>query len=117
MNKVLVWTAALLAAGCGVTGPGGTPGPTPTATKSARLEVTVAAGGDVILSVAPDDPGFAAYPDARALTYLDLIDNTIVGGRTVFQTRADITGESPAPLFNVVLHEVGHVLGLGASPS
>ena len=35
----------------------------------------------------------------------------------MFQSRADITGETPAPLYNVALHELGHVLGLGFSPN
>jgi hypothetical protein len=86
------------------------------ASRATGLTVQVGPRGDVDLSVAPGDPGFAQFPTARALTYLQLIDNNIVGGRTVFQSREDITGESPAPLYNVVLHEVGHALGLGSSP-
>jgi hypothetical protein len=85
--------------------------------RTTGLTVAVGSRGDVAMAVAPEDPGFAQYPDARALTYLELIDNNIVGTRTVFQSRADITGESPAPLYNVVLHELGHVIGLGGSPS
>jgi hypothetical protein len=85
--------------------------------RATGLAVAVGARGDIIVTVAPEDPGFTQFPNARALTYLQLIDNNIVGGRTVFQSRADMTGESPAPLYNVVLHEVGHALGLGSSPN
>jgi hypothetical protein len=87
------------------------------ASRATGLVVTVASRGDAVVAIAPDDPGFLQYPTERALTYLQLIDNNIVGSRTVFQSRADITGESPAPLYNVALRELGHVLGLGASPS
>jgi hypothetical protein len=83
--------------------------------RATGLTIAVDAKGDITMGIAPDDPGFAQFPDARALTYLQLIDSTIVQSRTVFKTREDITGESPAPLYNVVLHELGHVLGLGVS--
>jgi hypothetical protein len=86
------------------------------AQRATGLVVKVAARGDVSLSIAPDDPGFVQYPDELALTYLELLDNNIVGSRTVFRTRENLTGESPAPQYNVALHELGHVLGLGSSP-
>jgi hypothetical protein len=84
------------------------------AERASGLTITIATTGNVSLAIDPTDPAFAR--NAVGVTYLTLLGAHVDSALVLFRSRADITGESPAPFTNTLLHEIGHVLGLGHSP-
>lgn len=66
---------------------------------------------DVVCAIDPADPGLT--PGATGATYLMRTGSTIVGARLVFASRADLLGIRPAGRGNLLLHELGHAVGLG----
>jgi hypothetical protein len=77
------------------------------------LPITVASTGSVRLTIDPDDPHLR--PGTAAVTYNTFRGNTILGARVVFRSLDHLTGRGRL-YDNLVLHELGHVLGLGHSP-
>jgi Matrixin len=73
------------------------------------LPVAASGGnGGVVIVVDPDDPAFSANPRAIAVTHNMFRGSEIVSSRVAVRDADVIAG--------VVLHELGHVLGLGHSP-
>jgi len=76
--------------------------------RATGLALSRGEGGAVTLAVDPTDRVFADVPGAAAATYLSFSGSEVVGARLVFLSADDLRWG--------VLHELGHVLGLGHSP-
>jgi hypothetical protein len=74
--------------------------------------VSVGPGGSVTIGV---DPGLDEQ-DAVAEARLQTRGAVVTGARIVFYRRSEIAGGSQAQYTNTLLHEMGHVIGLGHSP-
>jgi len=72
------------------------------------LPVVAGPNGAVVIVVDPEDPAFSANPRAIAVTHNMFRGNEIVSSRVAVRDADVVSG--------VVLHELGHVLGLGHSP-
>lgn len=77
------------------------------------VRATIGAGGPVVVSIDPDiaDEDFVAYAD------LNFRGANIIGADVRFARRQEITGGARSDYRNTLLHEMGHVMGLGHSPS
>lgn len=82
------------------------------AAHASGLSVTVAASGAVRIEVDPNDPYLPA--GTGAVTYNTFRGNVVTGSRIVFKSFDHITGRGRR-YDNLLLHELGHVLGLGHS--
>ena len=74
--------------------------------------ISVGSGGTVTISVDPtlDDENAVAQADLRTTGAV------ITGAVITFRRRAEIAGGTQAVYANTLLHEMGHVIGLGHSP-
>ena len=80
------------------------------ARRATGFDVEVAPQGNVQVVIDPNQEDTVAYAEMR---YRGL---TIVSGRLVFWRLPEITGGHGSQYRNTLLHEFGHVLGLGHSP-
>ena len=85
------------------------------AARASGLPITVASGGVVTVVVDPSDPRFSQEPPAIAYARVSFRGNTIVGARVVFDDRRSVSSGRRSGRNNTLLHELGHVLGLGHS--
>lgn len=83
--------------------------------RTTGLAVTLGAGGPVAVRVDPADPMFAGPAIAYARCRYQ--GANLVGCDIVFEDRREIAGRPGAASHNALLHEMGHALGLGHSPS
>jgi hypothetical protein len=83
--------------------------------RASGLPITVASGGAVTVVVDPAAPRFAQQPPAIAFAQMTFRGNTIVGARVVFEERRSVSSGRRSGRHNTLLHELGHVLGLGHS--
>lgn len=74
--------------------------------------VRVGAGGSVTIGVDPSLDEQDAVAEAR----LQTVGPVVTGARIVFYRRSEIAGGPQAQYTNTLLHEMGHVIGLGHSP-
>jgi hypothetical protein len=77
------------------------------------MTLTVGPGGPVVVRV---DPSVAEL-DAVAVTDLTILGANVTRADVRFETRQEITGAFRTEYQNTLLHEMGHVMGLGHSPS
>ena len=77
------------------------------------LNITVGPGGPCLVVV---DPA-VADDDAVAEARVRFMGPNIVGGTVRFANRREIAGGSRSDYRNTLLHEMGHILGLGHSPN
>ena len=83
--------------------------------RTTGLTPTIGPGGEVLVKV---DPSILEGEDAVAYTdYKTYRGPTITGVEVVFFSRQEISGGTGSQYRNTLLHEMGHVLGLGHSPS
>jgi hypothetical protein len=82
--------------------------------RTSGLPITIGPGGAVVISlnrnILPDD-------SAVGVASLSFQGASIVGAVVVFANRGEITGGGRSDYRNTLLHEMGHVLGLGHSPN
>jgi hypothetical protein len=83
--------------------------------QASGLPIAVRSTGTVTVSVNIEDPFFAAGT-AVAYTRLTVRGNSIVGARVVFLDLRYLLALGNRSRTNTMLHEMGHVLGLGHSP-
>jgi hypothetical protein len=86
------------------------------ASRVTGLPIAVASAGPVLLAVDAADAYLAANPDVVAYTQRTSSANAIGGARVVFRDLKYVLGAGNRVRTNTVLHEMGHVLGLGHSP-
>jgi hypothetical protein len=79
---------------------------------AAGLAVARAEGATVTIVVNPADPEFAAA-QVNAVTRLRLRGYAVVGAEITFRAAEAISGAAPFRRGNLLLHELGHVIGLG----
>ncbi len=82
------------------------------ASRHIGFPVRVGPGGAVTIGIDPD----LADEDAVAQADLRTAGAVITGARITFVRRAEIAGGPRADYANTLLHEMGHVIGLGHSP-
>jgi hypothetical protein len=82
-------------------------------TRVTGVPLTIGPGGPVVVAI---DPSVA---DQDAVAYADLRFRgaTVIGADVRFARRQEITGGARSDYRNTLLHEMGHVMGLGHSPS
>jgi hypothetical protein len=85
------------------------------ATRVSGLSVTVASTAPVTFAVDAADVYLVAHPDVVAYTQRTTSANAIAGARVVFRDLKYVLGAGNRVRTNTVLHEMGHVLGLGHS--
>jgi Matrixin len=77
------------------------------------LVATIGAGGSVVVRI---DPSVSEL-DAVAVADVDFRGANVIGADVRFETRQEISGGARSDYRNTLLHEMGHVMGLGHSPS
>ena len=85
------------------------------ASRVSGLPITVAASGPVTFAVDAADSYLMANPDVVAYTQRTSSASAIAGARVVFRDLKYVLGAGNRVRTNTVLHEMGHVLGLGHS--
>jgi hypothetical protein len=83
--------------------------------RATGLPIAVASGGPVSVVVDPSDARFAQDPPAAAVARLTFRGNVITGARVIFADRRFVSSGRRSGRHNTLLHELGHVLGLGHS--
>jgi hypothetical protein len=81
--------------------------------RTTGLPATLGPGGQVVISI---DPA-VLDEDAVAIADLDTQGATITGGTIRFHNRGEVSGTAGAQYSNTLLHEMGHIVGLGHSIS
>jgi hypothetical protein len=79
--------------------------------RTTGLQCTLGAGGQVVISIDPD----VLDEDAVAIADVDTQGATVTGGTIRFHNRGEVSGTAGAQYSNTLLHEMGHILGLGHS--
>jgi hypothetical protein len=77
-----------------------------------NVPISLGAGGDVVVGV---DPSVSAR-SAVAITNLTFTAGVAEHATVDFVTKEEISGEAGARYENTLLHEFGHVIGMGHSP-
>jgi hypothetical protein len=77
------------------------------------MQLTIGAGGPVLIRIDPS----VSDDDAVASAEVEFRGATAQGAEVRFVTRQEITGGPGSRYRNTLLHEMGHVMGLGHSPS
>jgi hypothetical protein len=85
------------------------------ASRATGLPISIRESGSVTVILDPAEPYFATH-DAVAFTRLGFSGNAIVSARIFFRDLKYLLGTGNRVRTNTVLHEIGHVLGLGHSP-
>ena len=83
--------------------------------RASGLPIAVRPGGTVIVLIDPADRAFATG-DAVAVTRNTFRGNTVVSTRVIFLDLRYLLALGNRSRTNTMLHELGHVLGLGHSP-
>lgn len=81
--------------------------------RTTGLVITLGANGACVVGIDPS----LAEDNAVGQADLDFRGATVIGARVTFVNRREISGGARADYANTLLHEMGHVLGLGHSPS
>jgi hypothetical protein len=79
------------------------------------LPITRTSAGQVTVTVNGDDPYFSTSATAAAVTRVRLRGDEIVGASIVFRNIDHLLGNSFGARSNVMVHEIGHAIGLGHS--
>jgi hypothetical protein len=77
------------------------------------LPVTLGPGGACLVTIDPS----VAEDDAVAEANLTFRGPTVTGAKVRFLNRGEISGGARSDYRNTLLHEMGHVIGLGHSPN
>lgn len=83
-------------------------------TRVTGLSITIGPGGACVLVIDPSDPDIEGAVALARTTYRGA---NIASARVVFASRPEIAGGARSDYRNTLLHEMGHVMGLGHSPS
>lgn len=84
------------------------------ASRATGLDIRREPSGPVVVVADPGDPYFVDHA-AIAYTQLRLAGNTFTSARVVFRSAREISSGRTSGRHNTLLHEIGHVLGLGHS--